>query len=255
MICSEDELGLVEERQAGIMILPENAPLDTPVRDYFKMDDTILEIDNKAINHRPDLFSHIGIAREIAAIDGAALDYTMTQTGFNHLPDLGIKNDIPSIVKRYMGLKVSNVENTESPQYIKDVLNSHDVESKGILVDITNYSLYLYGQPTHCFDADKLTGNIHIRNAKNGEIFTALNDKTYELSENDIVIADETQVIALGGIIGGKHSAVDETTKNIIVESAWFDQAVIRQTGKRLGIRTDSLNVFEKDLVHTLCDV
>jgi len=138
------------------MILPENAPIDTPLRDYFEMDDVILEIDNKAINHRPDLFSHIGIAREIAAIDGSALGYEMTQMDFNHLPDLGIKNDIPDTVKRYMGLKVSGVQNIGSPQYIKDVLNSHDIDSKGILVDITNYSLYLYGQPTHCFDADKL---------------------------------------------------------------------------------------------------
>jgi phenylalanyl-tRNA synthetase beta chain len=156
MLCSEDELGLVEERQDGIMILPENAPLDIPVKDYFQMDDVILEIDNKAINHRPDLFSHIGIAREIAAIDGADLGYDMVQTDFNHLPDLGIKNDIPVTVKRYMGLKVSGVQNIDSPQYIKDVLGSHDIDSKGILVDITNYSLYLYGQPTHCFDADKL---------------------------------------------------------------------------------------------------
>ena len=254
MLCSEDELGLVEERQDGIMILPENAPLDIPVKDYFQMDDVILEIDNKAINHRPDLFSHIGIAREIAAIDGADLGYDMVQTDFNHLPDLGIKNDIPVTVKRYMGLKVSGVQNIDSPQYIKDVLGSHDIDSKGILVDITNYSLYLYGQPTHCFDADKLVWDIHIRFCKDGEEFVGLNDKTYKLSKEDIAIADDSGVIALGGIIGGKHSAVDNTTKNIIIESAWFDQAVVRKTGKRLGIRTDALNVFEKDLVHTIRD-
>jgi len=254
MLCSEDELWLIEERQDGIMILPDDAPLDTPVRDYFKMDDIILEIDNKAINHRPDLFSHIGIAREIAAIDGTALGYEMTKMDFNHLPDLGIKNDIPGTVKRYMGLKVSGVENIDSPEYIKDVLNSHDIDSKGILVDITNYSLYLYGQPTHCFDADKLEGNIHIRFCKDGEEFTGLNDKTYKLTSQDIAIADDSGVIALGGIIGGKHSAVDDTTKNIVIESAWFDQAVVRNTWKRLGIRTDALNVFEKDLVHTIRD-
>lgn len=81
----------------------------------------------------------------------------MAKTDFSHLPDLGIKNDIPQIVKRYMGLKVSGVKNISSPQYIKDLLVSHDIESKGLLIDITNYSLYLYGQPTHCFDAEKLT--------------------------------------------------------------------------------------------------
>ena len=121
--------------------------------------------------------------------------------------------------------------------------------SKGILVDITNYSLYLYGQPTHCFDADTLSGKIHIRYARDGETFIALNDKTYTLSKNDIVIADDAGVIALGGIIGGKHSAVSSTTKNIVIEAACFDQAVVRKTGKNLGLRTDALNIFEKDIL------
>ncbi len=254
MICSEDELSIVDERQDGILILPENAPIDTPVKTYFEMNDVILEIDNKAINHRPDLFSHIGIAREISAIAWAELGYTMAQQDFTHLPDLWIQNSIKDVVKRYMWLKVSGVENTESPDYIKDVLASHDVDSKWILVDITNYSLYLYGQPTHCFDADTIQGNIQIRYAKDGETFTGLNDKTYTLTSSDIAIADDSGVIALWGIIGGKDSAVWDNTKNIIIESAWFDQAVIRKTGKRLGIRTDSLNVFEKDLVPSLRD-
>jgi phenylalanyl-tRNA synthetase beta chain len=119
-----------------------------------------------------------------------------------------------------------------------------------VLIDISNYSLYLYGQPTHCFDADKINGNITIRFAKDGEKFIALNDSEYELNSQDIVIADDTSILALGGVIGGKDSAVTDDTKNIIVESAHFDQAIIRQTGKRLGVRTDSLNVFEKDLVN-----
>jgi len=254
MICSEDELWLIEERQEWILILPDDAELDTCMRDYLWINDIILEIDNKAINHRPDLFSHIGIAREISAITGKKLDYDMAKRDFSSLPDLGIKNDIPHIVKRYMGLKVSGVENIASPEYVKDLLVSHDIESKGLLVDITNYSLYLYGQPTHCFDEAKLTGSIHIRFANNGEKFTALNDKTYSLHSDDIVIADEAGVIALGGIIGGKDSAVSDTTKTIIIESAWFDQAVVRKTGKRLGIRTDALNVFEKDLVSSIRD-
>lgn len=178
----------------------------------------------------------------------------MTRTDFSTLPDLGIKNDIPQTVKRYMGLKVSGVKNIDSPEYIKDVLASHDIEPKGLLVDITNYSLYLYGQPTHCFDADKVTGSIHIRFATDGEEFSALNGKDYTLTTSDIVIADQTSVLALGGIIGGQASAVSNTTTNIIIESAWFDQAVVRQSGKRLGLRTDALNVFEKDLVSSIRD-
>ncbi len=254
MICSEDELWLVTQRQEGIMELPDDAPQNMPIAEYLGNDDTILEIDNKAINHRPDLFSHIGIAREVAAIGGKKLDYMMTRQDFSHVEDLEIINEIPDVVKRYIGLKISWVANIESPDYIQEVLASHGVESKWLLIDITNYSLYLYWQPAHAFDADKISGDIHIRYAQDGEEFTALNGKKYTLSPQDIVIADDAGVIALGGVIGGKDSAVSDTTKNIILESAWFDQAVVRKTGKRLGLRTDSLNVFEKDLVTEIRD-
>ena len=259
MICAAEEIYLADEfpQKSETEILDIShleAKPGTPLATLLGKDDVILEIDNKAINHRPDLFSHIGIAREIEAINGNKLPYDMTRKDFTHLPDLGIKNDIPQVVRRYMGLSVSGVANIPSPDYVKDVLVSHDIEPKGLLVDVTNYSLYLYGQPTHCFDADKLTGNIHIRYAKDGETFTALNDKEYSLTEHDIVIADEAGIIALGGIIGGKDSAVSDETKNIVIESAWFDQAVVRQTGKRLGLRTDALNVFEKDLVCSIRD-
>ncbi len=250
MICSEDELGMINERQEGILELPSNAPLGISMRVYLEKNDAILEIDNKAINHRPDLFSHIGIAREVAAIAWTKLDYSLSNRDFSTLADLGINNEIPNHVSRYKWLKIENVKNIASPEYIKQVLNSAEIASKGLLIDISNYSLYLYGQPTHCFDADKLTGTIAIRFAKDGEKFTALNDSEYKLSGDDIVIADDNWVIALGWIIGGKDSAVSDTTKNIIVESAHFNQAIIRKSGKKLGIRTDALNVFEKDLVN-----
>ncbi|MCP4523820.1 MAG: phenylalanine--tRNA ligase subunit beta, partial [Candidatus Gracilibacteria bacterium] len=218
----------------------------------LEKNDAILEIDNKAINHRPDLFSHIGIAREVAAITGKKLDYTFANKDFSQLPDLGINNQIPQHVSRYQGLKILNVQNISTPEYIQQVLDSAEVASKGLLIDISNYSLYLYGQPTHCFDADKVNGEIHIRFAKDGEVFTALNDNEYKLSCEDIVIADSDSILALGGIIGGKNSAVTNNTQNIIVESAHFDQSIIRKTGKKLGVRTDSLNVFEKDLVNAM---
>jgi phenylalanyl-tRNA synthetase beta chain len=259
MICAAEEIKLSDDFptkvETEIVDLSHiDAKPGTNLAEVLGKDDVILEIDNKAINHRPDLFSHIGIAREIEAISGKKLGYMMTRTDFSTLPDLGIKNDIPQTVKRYMGLKVSGVQNIDSPSYIKEVLASHDIEPKGILIDITNYSLYLYGQPTHCFDADKVTGSIHIRFATEGEEFSALNGKDYALTPSDIVIADEVSVLALGGIIGGQASAVSDATTNIIIESAWFDQAVIRQSGKRLGLRTDALNVFEKDLVSSLRD-
>ena len=249
MICSEDELGMVDERQEWILILPDDAKLGMCMKDYLGKNDSILEIDNKAINHRPDMFSYIGVIRELYATYGKQFDFKFENRDFSTLSDIGIKNEIQDIVRRYIGLKIEGVENIASPDYIKTVLDAAEVDSKWLLVDITNYCLNLYGQPTHCFDADKIDGTITIRYAQDGEIFTALNDKEYKLSSQDIVIADNAWVIALGWIIGEKNSAVSDSTKNIIVEAANFDQAVVRKTGKRLGIRTDALNVFEKDIL------
>ncbi len=249
MICSEDELGMVEERQEGILELPADAIFGTCMKDYLWKNDAVLEIDNKAINHRPDMFSYIGVIRELYATYGKKFNFKYENRDFSALPDIGIKNEIPEVVRRYIGLKVESVQNIASPDYIKSILAAAEVDSKWLLVDITNYCLNLYGQPTHCFDADKIDGTITIRYAQDGETFTALNDKEYKLSPQDIVIADNAWVIALGWIIGGKNSAVSDTTTNIIVEAANFDQAVVRKTGKRIGLRTDALNVFEKDIL------
>lgn len=252
MICSEDELWLIEERQEWILELPEDAPLWMSAREYFKIDDAILEIDNKAINHRPDLFSHIWILREIYAINWEKFDYKYSYRDFDWLNKIDIRNDIKNVVPRYIAVSVNNVKNIDSPNYIKDVLSSADIESKWLLVDVSNYSLYLYGQPTHCFDADKIKWTINIRYAKDWEKFIALDNNEYNLRNEDIVIADDEKILALGWVIWWKDSAVSNETKNIIIESAKFEQSIIRKTWKRLWIRTDSLNVFEKDIVNWL---
>jgi phenylalanyl-tRNA synthetase beta chain len=252
MMCSLDELWLCKERQEGIMELNKDAKLWLNMREYLKKDDIILEVDNKAINHRPDLFSHIWIIRELYAINNEKFDFEYASRDFGKLKDLWIKNEIPEAVKRYIWIKIENVSNIESPEYIKQVLNSFDTWSKWLLIDVTNYSLYLYWQPTHCFDADKISGKITIRYAKKDEPFTSLKDIDYKLSEQDIVIADEEKVLALGWVIWGKSSATSDETKNIVIESAHFDQAVVRKTWKKYWIRTDSLNVFEKDILKSM---
>ena len=250
MICSEDELGLTKERQPWILELADNAPIGESIQKFLNKDDVILEIDNKAINHRPDMFSHIGVIRELYAINWEKFDYKYSNKDFSKLSDLWIKNEIKNLVSRYKGLKIENVENIESPEYIKQILWSAGKSSKWLLIDVSNYSLYLYWQPTHCFDADKIEWNIIIRNALSEEKFISLDDIEYKLTDRDIVVADNKKILALWWIIWWKESAVNDSTKNIIIESAHFDQAIIRKTGKRLGIRTDSLNVFEKDLVN-----
>lgn len=249
MICSEDELWLVKERQDWIMELPIDSPINACMRDYLWTTDAILEIDNKAINHRPDLFSHVWIIREIHAINGEKFDFEYENRDFTSLSDLWIKNKITDVIKRYIWLKISGVENIESPSYVKEVLKASWAEPKWLLIDLSNYSLYMYGQPIHIFDADIIEWNITTRYAKSGERLLALDDKEYELSEQDIVIADDKKVLALAGIIGWKSSSVSDTTKNITIEWANFDQATLRMTWKRLWLRTDALNVFEKDLL------
>lgn len=255
MICASEEIWLKNEFPAKdekeILDLSfVNAKTWTWIDEIVWRDDQILEIDNKAINHRPDLFSHIWIIREICAISWEKFDFNYEIKDFSWVKSLWIKNEITAVVSRYMWLKVENVANIESPDYIKQVLASSDIASKWLLIDLSNYSLYLYGQPTHCFDADKIEWNITIRYARDWEKFIALNDNEYELSSEDIVIADDKKILALWWIIWWKSSAVSDNTKNIIIESANFDQATIRKSWKKLWVRTDALNVFEKDIVN-----
>ena len=254
MICASEEIWLKDEfpaeSETEILDLSTlNSKAWTPLKEALNKNEVILEIDNKAINHRPDLFSHIWIIREIFAISWKNFDYKYEDRDFSNLKKLEITNEIPKLVKRYIWLKISWVKNIESPDYIKEVLNASKIASKWLLIDLSNYSLYMYGQPTHIFDADKISWNITIRKAKDWESFVALDDKEYKLTKEDIVIADEEKILALWWIIWGKSSAVTDETKNIIIEGANFDQATLRMTWKRLGIRTDSLNIFEKDIL------
>ena len=249
MICSEDELGMCSERQEWILELPSDAPLWVSMKDYLWKSEAVLDIDNKAINHRPDLFSHVWILREIYAIAWEKFDFNYENRDFSKLADLWIKNEIPESVARYIWLKISWVENIETPDYIKEVLDASSCSTKWVLVDLSNYSLYFYGQPTHIFDADKITWEIVIRFAKTWEKILALDDKEYELSDKDIVVADSKNVLAIAWIIWGKNSAVSDSTKNIVIESANFDHATLRASWKRLWVRTDALNIFEKDLL------
>jgi len=259
MICASEEIWLKSEfpaedpKEIVDLSILKNIDNWTNLAIALWKDEKILDIDNKAINHRPDLFSHVWIIREIYAINWEKFDFEFEKKDFSHLSKLNLENTIPKAVKRYMWIKISWVENSKTPDYIKEVIHSAWIDSKWLLVDLTNYSLYFYGQPTHIFDADKVEWKITIRFAKQDEKFLALDDKEYSLSSEDIVIADDKKVLALGWIIWGKESAVSDTTKNIIIESANFDQAIIRKSWKTLGLRTDALNVFEKDLLPEMC--
>ena len=246
MICAEDEIGLTSEKKKGIMVLSQKAILWTSMKEYLWMDDVILVIDNKAINHRPDLFSHIWIIRELCVLLWQKMPIDYLNEDFSSYPKLKIENEVPDDVHRYIWLEISWVSNKKSPEDILEVISAWGAPSLWILVDISNYSLYFYGQPIHVFDAEKIDWNIVIRYAKKWESFVALDDKEYSLTHEDIVIADKSKVLALGWIIWWKSSCVTEETQRVIIEAAHFDQAILRKSWRKLWIRTDALNIFEK---------
>ena len=270
MICSEDELGLQEERAAGIMVLENHFPesllaskLGTPFYDLeisipgngtdiysFPLKDTVFEIDNKFITNRPDLFSAEGNAREFGAI--FSLPFT-SYTG--NFPEVSKKLsvEIDSVyVLSYELISIENLSAGVSPLGIDQMLRKAGITPKYDLVDITNSIMTELGQPMHAFDADTVVGNITVRQARDGETLLALDSKEYTLTSKDIVIADAEKVLAIAGVIGGMSSAVSATTKNVYFEAACFDPVSIRLTTQRLAVRTDSSMRFEKSLDPTL---
>ena len=270
MICSEDELGLQEDRAAGIMVLENHFPesfleskLGTPFYDLevtvpgngtsdysFPLRDTIFEIDNKFITNRPDLFSCEGNAREFGAIFSLPFKpYT------GKLPvisgKLPVNIETPNVLA-YDLISLENIQSGKSPLGIDWMLRKAGLSPKFDFVDITNYIMTELGQPMHAFDAEKVVGTLTVRQARDGEKVLALDSKEYTLLGKDIVIADDEKVLAVAGVIGGMSSAISETTKHVYFESACFDPVSIRLTSQRLGIRTDASMRFEKSLDPTL---
>ena len=266
MICSDDELGLATERAEGIMILEEHwtpevlesilgqsfFDLTLPFvgkngETYqFPLRDTTFEIDNKFITNRPDLFSVVGNAREFHAVfDIPFTPYESKDIKKSSVLDTKIETNR---VLSYHLLKMEGITVGKSPFGMSVMMERAGLTPKMDIVDITNCIMTELGQPMHAFDADKVVGNITVRLAKTGEKILALNGTEYTLTSEDVVIADENWPIAIAGVIGGMESAVSETTRNIIWESACFDASSVRLTAQRHGIRTDASTRYEKSL-------
>lgn len=210
--------------------------------------DSIIEIDNKSITHRPDLWGHLGMAREVAAILGHALKDPVRA---NLLPggSAGIEIQIQDLAlcPRYSALVFENVTVKPSPLWLQYRLTAIGLNPINNIVDMTNYIMAELAQPMHAFDADLLKGStIFVRSAKPAERFRALNEEEYTLEPSNLVIADAGGAIALGGVIGGLHSAITEKTTRIVLESANFQAASIRKTSSAIKLRTDASMRFEK---------
>jgi phenylalanyl-tRNA synthetase beta chain len=212
--------------------------------------DWIIEIDNKSLTHRPDLWGHYGMAREVAAITGKPLRDPVDDSLLPHGdPAVSVEIADHALCPRYSALVFENAQVGVSPQWLRARLEHVGINPINNLVDITNFILAELPQPMHAFDADKLAGNkIFIRTARPSEQLRALNDESYALSTADLVIADASGAIALAGVIGGADSAISETTTRIVLESANFQAASIRLTSARHKLRTDASIRFEKSL-------
>ena len=240
MLCSEAELGFAKESE-GIIILPEDAPIGKEYREYMGLNDVIFELE--ITPNRPDCLSHIGIAREIAAYYNRKVKYPMIEmTETIESINTMVKVDIEDKdrCKRYMGRVIKNVKVQESPAWLKSRIRAMGLNPINNIVDVTNFVMFEYNQPMHAFDLDKLEGNITIRAAKENEKITTLDGVDRVLKNKELVIADDEKAIAIAGVIGGQNTQIDDDTKNVFVEVAYFTPENIRKTSRELGIFTDS---------------
>ena len=250
MLCSEKELGIGESHE-GIMILPEGTEIGIEIKDYLNINDTIIELE--ITPNRPDCLSHIGIARELAVYYNKKLKLPEVKVHEKLLEKAGsaihLEIEDKSISRRYTSRVVKNVEVKESPEWIKERLSSVGIRSINNIVDVTNFVLMEMGHPIHAFDLDKIEGSkIIVRKARENEKLITLDEKERELTEDDIVISDEKKAIALGGVMGGRNSEIDENTKNILIEVAHFNPKNIRKTSKRLILFSDASYRFERGI-------
>lgn len=255
MLCAPDELGLGSDH-AGILILDSKSEVGKPLAEVLGLNDVIFEIDNKSMTHRPDMWSHFGIARELAVMYGVKLKDVKPKKIAETKSKLDIKVKDQVACPRYMAVKIDGVSGKESPDWLKNRLNSIGQKPISALVDVTNYVMYELGQPMHAFDADLVGGHqITVRKANDGELVKTLDDQDFRLTKDDLVIANGETPIAIAGVKGLKNSGISEKVKSVIIESANFDHVTIRKTSQRLGLRTDSSARYEKSLDPNLAPV
>lgn len=245
MLCSAKELGL-EDKVDGLLVLPENAPVGQNIREFLDLDDAIFTL--KITPNRTDCLSIKGIAREVSALtqcefNPIQINHIATQTTQKQ----AVQIDAPNDCGRFISRVISGVNATAaSPDWLVQRLERSGIRSISPLVDIGNYVMLEIGQPMHVFDADKISGSLHVRRAKNGEVLDCLNEKTVTLADNTLVIADEQQALSIAGLMGGAASAVSDETKNIVLEAAWFNPLIISGKSRQYGFGSDSSFRFER---------
>lgn len=246
MMCSAKELGISDEH-SGIIELPEDTPIGVDIKELYPIEDIIVEIDNKSLTHRPDLWGHYGIAREISAITGHdLLPLELDKTEEDKKP-LNIKIHNPELCYRYVGTKLENITNNQTPLWMQIFLYYAGMRSKNLLVDLTNYVMLELGQPMHAFDA-RTVNDIEVGLARDFDTYTTLDGIERKLSKEDLMIKNDGKYFAIAGVMGGLDSEILEDTTSIVLESATFEASTVRKTAVRLGLRTEASSRYEKSL-------
>ena len=250
MLCSASELGIEPGKSTGILILEKEAVLGEDIRKIIKFDDTIFDFEIHS--NRPDLMSVIGIAREVGAITNNKLkipEIKINEEGEKIEKDIAVKIEAEDLCPRYTGRVIKDIKIEESPLWLKWKLRLLGARPINNIVDITNFVMMETGQPLHAFDLDLIKGRtIIVRKSRPGETICTLDDVERQLPANGLVIADIEKPIALAGIMGGKYSEIDQSTKNVFLESAYFNPVNNRKSTVKLGLRTEASNRFEKGI-------
>ncbi|MCO4755132.1 MAG: phenylalanine--tRNA ligase subunit beta, partial [Bacteriovoracaceae bacterium] len=262
MLCSETELG-IGEGSNGIMELPEDAPIGQPMLEFLGVQaDVVLDVDNKSLTHRPDLWGHYGLAREFAAAHEKVLKkpygsewQSRLESNFNQESSpIKPKVDKDSSCVAYWGLSLDGVEVKESPLWIKNRIEAAGLRPINNIVDISNYVMLELGMPLHIFDRESIKDQtIHIKRSGKEQSFTTLDEVERKLVDEDTVICDSEKPLVLAGIMGGLNSGVNEKTSKVFIEVANWNAEQVRTTSTRLGLRTDSSQRYEKSLDSLQC--
>ena len=258
MICASDEIGLGElfpaSQEAEILDLSAfEVPAGTSLADALDMNDVLLEIDNKSMTNRPDLWGHYGIAREIAALYDLPLKKIEPYTA-DVQSDFKVEINDPDRCTRYIGVEMSGVEVKPSPYQMQNRIWKAGMRPINALVDITNYVMLATGNPTHAFDADNITDHIVVRHAVEGEKLILLNDHELTLCADDLVITDSEGPVALAGVMGGAKDSILPKTRRVILEVANFESTGIRRTALRYDTRTEASSRYEKAVDPERCE-
>ena len=251
MLCSESELGLSDNHD-GLMELPADAPVGQDVADYLKLNDVTIDVD--LTPNRADCLSIKGIAREVGVLNSMLVNSPAiepVESVHSEVPDIRV--EAPAGCPRYLGRILRNVNlQAESPLWMQEKLRRSGIRSIDAAVDVTNYVMLELGQPMHAFDRDEIQGGIVVRMARIGEKLVLLDGQVVELTQGTLVIADHEKPIAIAGVMGGEHSGVSPKTRDLVLESAYFDPITLAGKARHYGLQTDASHRFERGVDYKL---